>query len=206
MQQMLRRVSSTGLALLALTVGVALNAQAQSAEVAVQRFLEDRDRQIKAAVAKLDQNPAAKEHARSLVNDRIDFAQMGRLALGDYDADITDKQRADYVETFAAIVRAQSLSDLTVYNAAVTFDRVVVTGSKSHVYTRAAVDGKQVPVEYLLHKKADDWWLYDIILDGVGTVEGYAVSFQSVIRKHGFDRLMTSLEKRRARLEEDAGP
>ena len=36
----------------------------------------------------------------------------------------------------------------------------------------------------------------DIILDEVSTVKGYARSFQSVIRKKGFDDLMERLENR----------
>ena len=183
----------------------ATGAAAQDAESEVRSFLEQRDRDIKAAIAKLESDPSQEEHVRSLVNDGIDFREMGRLALGDFDAELTEEQRTKYVDTFGSIVRAQSLSDLTVYNARVTFGKVVVKGNKAHVYTRAEVDGKQLPVEYLLHTQDGAWWLYDIILDGVGTVEGYAVSFQSVIRKRGFDRLMASLEKKRARLEAPSG-
>lgn len=184
---------------------IATAAAAQDAETEVRTFLEQRDRDIKAAIAKLESDPAQEEHVRSLVNDGIDFREMGRLALGDFDAELTEEQRTKYVDTFGAIVRAQSLSDLTVYNAKVTFGKVVVRGNKAHVYTHAEVDGKQLPVEYLLHTQDGAWWLYDIILDGVGTVEGYAVSFQSVIRKRGFDRLMASLEKKRTRLEAPSG-
>ena len=179
----------------------AVQATAQDAETDVRSFLQQRDRDIKAAIAKMDGDPTQEELVRSLVNDGIDFSEMARRALGEHDAGLTGEQRAEYVDTFQAIVRAQSLSDLTIYNAAVSFGHVNVSDAQAHVYTHAEVDGKQIPVEYLLHNKSGTWRLYDIILDGVGTVEGYAVSFQSVIRKRGFDHLMNSLRKKRARLE-----
>ncbi len=188
-----------------LLAGFTVSAAAQDAATEVRAFMEQRNRDIKAAIGRMDNDAQEEEAVRTLVNSGIDFDEMGRLALGDYDADLTPEQRAEYVETFAAIVRTQSLSDLSIYKAEVTFDEVVASGGKARVDTRARVDGKLFPVRYLLHQKGGAWWLYDIILDGVGTVEGYAVSFQSVIRKRGFDRLLQSLKRKRARLESGAG-
>ena len=170
---------------------------AQSPETEVRVFLQTRDRDIKQAVARLvGGTQKERDRAASLINDQIDFAEMGRLALGDYWSDLTDAQRADFVATFGAIVRGQSLSDLTVYNAVVTIDSIGVSGAKAYVRTRADVEGTALKVEYLLRRKEEAWWLYDIILDDVGTVEGYAISFQTYIRKRGFERFMASLKKK----------
>lgn len=170
---------------------------AQGPEADVRAFLQTRDHDIKQAVAHLEGGTQKeRDRAASLINDQIDFEEMGRLALGDYWSDLTDAQRADFVATFGAIVRGQSLSDLTVYNAVVTIDSIGVSGAKAYVRTRADVDGTALKVEYLLRRKNDAWWLYDIILDDVGTVEGYAISFQTYIRKRGFERFMASLKKK----------
>ena len=170
---------------------------AQSPEADVRAFLQTRDHDIKQAIARLEGGTQKeRDHAASLINDQIDFEEMGRLALGDYWSDLTDAQHVDFVTTFGAIVRGQSLSDLTVYNAVVTIDSIGVSGSKAYVRTRAEVEGTALKVEYLLRRKDDAWWLYDIILDDVGTVEGYAISFQTYIRKRGFERFMASLKKK----------
>lgn len=170
---------------------------AQSPEAEVRVFLQTRDRDIKQAVARLEGGTQKeRDRAASLINDQIDFAEMGRLALGDYWGDLTDAQRADFVDTFGAIVRGQSLSDLTVYNAVVTIDSIGVSGAKAYVRTHADVEGTALKVEYLLRRKEEAWWLYDIVLDDVGTVEGYAISFQTYIRKRGFERFIASLKKK----------
>ncbi len=174
-------------------------ARAQDVALEVRAFMEGRDRAIKEAVRGINQNPASREKARALINDRIDFEEMGRLSLGAHFEGLTEAQRRDFVETFGGIVRAQSLSDLSVYNAVVRFDSVGVTGNKAYVLTAARVDNTTLKVEYLLHRRENLWWLYDIIIDDVGTVEGYSVSFQSFIRKRGFDQFMTSLRKKLAR-------
>ena len=183
-----------------------LPAQAQSPEQQVRTMLEKRDREIKQAVKPLIDNPdgatqAQRDHASSLINDQIDFEEMGRLALGKYWADLTDKQRTDFVDVFSTIVRSQSLADLTAYNATVAYDEINVNGDKAHVKTTARIEDKKLKVEYLMGLKDGAWWLYDIILDEVGTVDGYAVSFQSYIRKRGFDKFMASLHKKRDKIQ-----
>ena len=176
-----------------------LAAEAQNSAQDVRAFMEQRDREIKEALQHVDQDDQSRERARSLINDRIDFAEMGRRALGRYDADLTDDQRKDFVETFAAIVRAQSLSDLSVYNAQVTYDSVGVNKDHAYVRTRATLDKAVLAVEYMLHLKEGTWWLYDIVIDDVGTVEGYAISFQTYIRKRGIEPFLESLRKKLSR-------
>ena len=188
-------------ALLIIATGVSLwipSVTAQDAESEVRTLIVQRDRDIKAAVRAMENDPSQREVARSLINDRIDFEEMGRLALGRYYEDLSSDERSDFIETFGGIVRAQSLGDLSVYKAPVTIKSVTVTGEKASVSTTSRVREADLDVVYQLHRKDGVWWLYDIIIDDVGTVEGYSVSFQTFLRKRGFEAFMQSLRKRLA--------
>jgi len=188
-------------ALLIIATGVSLwipSVTAQDAESEVRTLIVQRDRDIKAAVRAMENDPSQREVARSLINDRIDFEEMGRLALGRYYEDLSSDERLDFIETFGGIVRAQSLGDLSVYEAPVTIKSVTVTGEKASVSTTSRVREADLDVVYQLHRKDGVWWLYDIIIDDVGTVEGYSVSFQTFLRKRGFEAFMQSLRKRLA--------
>ncbi len=188
-------------ALLIVITGMLLwmpSVSAQDAESEVRSLIMQRDRDIKAAVRAMENDPSQREVARSLINDRIDFEEMGRLALGRYYEDLSSDERSDFIETFGAIVRAQSLGDLSVYEAPVTVKSVTVTGEKASVSTTSRVREADLDVVYQLHRKDGVWWLYDIIIDEVGTVEGYSVSFQTFLRKRGFEAFMQSLRKRLA--------
>ena len=188
-------------ALLIVIAGASLwmpSVTAQDAESEVRTLIMQRDRDIKAAVRAMENDPSQREVARSLINDRIDFEEMGRLALGRYYEDLSSDERSDFIETFGAIVRAQSLGDLSVYEAPVTVKSVTVTGEQASVSTTSRVREADRDVVYLLHRKDGVWWLYDIIIDDVGTVEGYSVSFQTFLRKRGFEAFMQSLRKRLA--------
>ncbi|TDI72774.1 MAG: ABC transporter substrate-binding protein [Bacteroidetes bacterium] len=178
-------------------------AQGQSSDelsgdaLAIRTMLEDRDRSIKSILGSSDQiTPDQREQLRGLVNDVIDFRAMGEGALGRYWSKISEEQQTEFVDVFSQIVRLHSLADTDVYRSGVVYNNVTVNGDEALVHTTTTYKSIATPVDYTLHKTAAGWLATDIILDEVSTVKGYARSFQSVIRKKGFDDLMVRLNKR----------
>jgi phospholipid transport system substrate-binding protein len=160
-------------------------------------LLEQRDREIKALLQKNKTVPAKdRETLKAMVNGIIDFNAMAQAALGPHWASLSAAQRNDFVDVFSEIVRTQSLSNLDVYRSTVSYDRIDVTGTKARVAT--SVTYKDVPtrVDYLMTFANGQWRVNDIILDEVSTAEGYARSFQPVVKQRGFDTLMASLRKK----------
>jgi phospholipid transport system substrate-binding protein len=198
---MLNRI--TPLLLLVLAALLAVPVQAQPAQE-IEQLLRERDREIKAILGPDGQPSAAqRERLRAVVNDAIDFEAMARTALGPFWGELSAQQRAAFTERFGAVVRAQSLADLDLYRARVSYDGVDVRGSDATARTIAQINDTRARVDYTLHRVGGEWKVTDIIVDGTGTAEGYARSFQRVLRRDGlqagYDRLMESLERRLAR-------
>lgn len=187
--------------LLALGFLLALpTAQAQPAQE-IEQLLRQRDREIKAILGSSGQPTAQqRERLRTVVNQAIDFEAMARTALGPYWNELSPQQRSAFVDRFGAVVRQQSLADLNLYRAQVSYEGVDVSGNTAVARTIAAYDGNRARVDYTLHRTGGDWKVTDIIIDGTGTAEGYARSFQRVLRRdgvqQGYARLMQSLERR----------
>ncbi len=161
-------------------------------------FITSRDQEIKEAVRGMEEDPSLREKARSLINDQIDFQEMGMRSLGRFYSDLSTEDQQEFIDVFGQIVRSQSLSDLSVYEAPITIESVSVNGDQASVNTTVEINDANLNVIYHIHRKEDSWWLYDIIIDDVGTVEGYSVSFQTYVRKRGFEAFMESLRKRLA--------
>lgn len=171
---------------------------------AIERMLRARDAEIKAIVGTSGTIPEAKrEQLRDVVNGVIDFEAMARQALGDFWAELSPTQRSAFVEVFGEVVRAQSLADLDLYRARVSYGDVEVTGATAIAHTSARSGDVDADVDYALARKGDTWVVTDIVIDGTSTVGGYATSFQRVLRRQGveagYERLMESLRKRAAR-------
>lgn len=186
---------------------VARPAQAQDAKQEIRTLLEQRDHDLKQAIKPLVANPKAatevqKEKVQNLINGLINFEEMGRQALGPFWKDLTTAQRNEFVRVFGGIVRSQSLADLDVYNSKVAYEEIKVVGDSAYVRTTTTYEGKPAKVEYYLGKADGTWAAHNIVLNDVGTVEGYARSFQAVIRKRGFDALMKSLYKKLEQVQE----
>ncbi|MCS3642582.1 MlaC/ttg2D family ABC transporter substrate-binding protein [Salinibacter ruber] len=173
--------------------------QGESATAAeIRQMLEQRDQEIKSILGETDDYTAEQRaQLKELVNGVIDFRVMGQRALGPHWEDLGEDQREEFVSVFREVVRAQSMGDLGVYNSAVTYDQIDVQRDSAFVRTQTTYEGRTTAVEYVLERREDEWRAEDIIIDGVSTVEGYARSFQTVVRKRGFDSLMKSLRKKR---------
>ncbi len=179
--------------------------QGESATAAeIRQMLEQRDQEIKSILGEADDYTAEQRaQLKELVNGVIDFRVMGQRALGPHWEDLGEEQRDEFVSVFREVVRAQSMSDLGVYSSAVTYDQIDVQRDSAFARTQTKYEGRTTPVEYVLERRGEEWRAEDIIIDGVSTVEGYARSFQTVVRKRGFDSLMKSLRKKR---DEVTGP
>lgn len=165
----------------------------------IRQMLVERDQEIKQILG--DDNDLTDEERQKLqkvVNENIDFGYMGRRALGPHWEKLSEEQQNRFLETFTEIVREQSLSNIKIYRANVTYQDISVEDDSAHVTTITAYDDVKTPVAYDLIREDGKWKVVDIVIDGVGTVESYARSFQTVVRKRGFDTLMKSLDKKLA--------
>ena len=193
------RTVVTGLLLLGMAAGPVLaqgsNNQQKAKEI--RTLLEQRDQEIKNLLQnKQTLQEREREKLIPMINGIIDFQAMSQIALGSHWNDLSAQQRNAFVDVFGEIVRSQSLRNLDVYRTKVRYDDIKVNGDEARVLT--SVTYKDVPtnVEYVLTHRDGSWRVDDILLDEVSTAEGYARSFQPVIKKRGFDVLMNSLQKK----------
>jgi phospholipid transport system substrate-binding protein len=199
---LLARSLALGLFVLMVAANPLQPAQAQDNSAdAIQQMLEERDQQIK-SILQGDTTFTAqqREELKTLINGVIDFRAMAQQALGPFWADLSDTQRTEFVDVFQDIVRSQSMADLEVYNSEVTYKTIDVSGDSAFVRTTTQYRGTSANVEYVLHRDDGTWLAEDIIVDEVSTAESYARSFQTVVRKRGFDALMDSLRKKREQI------
>jgi len=173
----------------------------QAAQTEIRQMLEERNAEIKAILGgNTDYTQEQRARLKELINGVLDFRAMAQTALGTHWDTLSADRRDAFVEVFRDVVRAQSMGDLDVYNSKVTYDQITVQGDSAYVRTMTEYEGTSTPVEYVLKQKDEEWKAEDIIVDEVSTAEGYARSFQTVVRKRGFAALMKSLKRKRAEI------
>jgi phospholipid transport system substrate-binding protein len=176
-------------------------AQSPQAAVDVRELMESRDLQIKQLLGAegSDYSSNQRDELKDIVNGIIDFTEMAKTALEiTYDT-ISVEERTEFVQLFSSIIRDQSLANLDIYRASVSYERIDGTADSMYIETLAEWDNIRTPVHYIMSKSSGEWRIEDMSIDDVFTAESYNRQFQRIIRSRGFDYLMTTLRKRAER-------
>ena len=176
-------------------------AQPSQAAEDVRELMESRDFQIKQLLGAEGSEYSSKQRdeLKDIVNGIIDFTEMAKTALEvTYDT-ISVEDRTEFVQLFSSIIRDQSLANLDIYRASVSYERIDGTTDSMYIETLAEWDNIRTPVHYIMSKNSGEWRIEDMSIDDVFTAESYNRQFQRIIRSRGFDYLMTTLRKRAER-------
>lgn len=175
--------------------------EAQNGEAEIKSLLDQRDEQIKTLLGPkgTEYSDEQRENLKTIINGIIDFEAMAKHALEDTYATLDAETKSEFVDLFGTIVRDQSLNKLDIYRAKVTYKSIEVTGKKAMVKTYAELDDIRTPVDYTMRKDNNEWIITDLILDDVSTADSYNRQFQRIIKRKGFDSLLSTLRKRAAR-------
>lgn len=165
---------------------------------AIRQLMERRDRQIKTLLgpAGSQHTDSQREQLKDIINGIMDYDAMARIALQETYGSITDAQRTEFVRLFSQVIRDQSLAKLDIYRAQVIYDKITTDGKTAKVETTAILNNIRTPVWYAMEKRGTTWVITDMAVDNVSTAESYRRSFQTVIRRRGFDGLLDNLRRR----------
>lgn len=178
---------------LALTLAALLAAGGSATDA-----LRARDAEIRAVLpadgGKPDQ--AARRRLEAIVARTVDTRAMLQAALGARWPALTERQRGRLASAFHKRFRAVGSAQLDEYRQArIEYLPEEPDGERVRVPTRLTVKEETTPVAYLLRPDRGGWWIVDVVVDGVSTVENYRASFARVIAREGVDGLASRLER-----------
>lgn len=187
--------------ILLFALGIVTTLQAQTPKEEIKLLLEQRDEQVKTLLGPKGSEYSDEQRAeiKDIINGVIDFESMAKYALEDTYDTLSTEIQTEFVDLFATIVRDQSLNKLDIYRAEVTYNSITVDGNEAMVKTFAELDDIRTPVDYTMVLKGEEWVITDLILDEVSTAESYNRQFQRIIKRKGFESLLSTLRKRAAR-------
>lgn len=194
-----RYISLYVLALLLMSGPIA--AQTSSIQTEVQNLLETRDQQIKQLLGAEGSKYSDQQRSqlKDIVNGIIDFDAMAKTALESTYDTISVETREEFIRLFSSIIRDQSLANLDIYRALISYETISGSFDSTYVQTIAEWDNIRTPVHYKMKKESGEWKITDMSIDDVFTAESYNRQFQRIIASRGFNYLMDTLRKRAER-------
>ena len=136
-----------------------------------------------------------RDMVRDIVRPRFDYRAMSQIILAQNWRKATALQKDRFVELFRDLIEYTYFSAMDKYTGeTVRMGLERTSGNRAIVQTYINSSTKEVPVNYSLRLKDDDWFVYDVTVDGVSLVSNYRTSFRNLVNEKGMDGLIQELE------------
>jgi phospholipid transport system substrate-binding protein len=132
-----------------------------------------------------------------VVGDRFDYQEMSRRALGAPWNTLSDKDKEEFVALFRTLLINSYADKIETYSGeGVQYINERTEKDYAEVRTKVLNGKVEIPLDYRLLNKGDDWRVYDVVVDGVSLVNNYRGQFSKILRSSTFADLMDQLRKK----------
>ncbi|MDT8334542.1 MAG: ABC transporter substrate-binding protein [Desulfurivibrionaceae bacterium] len=151
-----------------------------------------------------------RERIMALVQHRFDFAEMSQMTLGRDWKNRTDAEKEEFQHLFAELLKNTYIGRVDAYSdEKIEYARELFSQNdpyRARVYTNIIKNGRGIPINYSLVKKGDEWFVYDVIIEGVSLVRNYRNEFGRILGQEDFaglvKRMREKIESNEAQREE----
>jgi phospholipid transport system substrate-binding protein len=201
-----RRGSSLWLTVLMMVIGIGVVATPGYAGPPTDSMKSTIDEVLRIVKEKELKQPAKSEERRHLlekvVSARFDYTEMSRRALGAPWNQLTDQQKQEFVDLFRTLLTNSYADKVETYSGeGVQYLNERTEKEYAEVRTKVLSGKTEIPLDYRLVNKADDWRVYDVVVDGVSLVNNYRGQFTKILRASSYSDLVDQLRKKSDKLK-----
>ena len=133
-----------------------------------------------------------------LVNKQFDFPAMSRRILATHWKTAKNSQRDRFIALFSQILGNTYWHRIRDYQG----EKLEYVGENfqnnttARVHTVIITGTHNTLIDYSLHKVADEWRTYDVLIEGVSLVRNYRATYQQIIKLEGMDGLLEQMAQK----------
>ena len=190
--------------ILPLLIGLALFvAQAKAASSTVKIVQTGTDRVLR-ILKNSDLNAEKRrQKIRGVVDEYFDFEEMSRRVLGPAWNDQPAQKQQEFARAFSDFLFSVYIDKIEKYT-----DEKITYKQQNVQDEFATVDaliirsqGQEIPLEYRLEKKSQDWKVYDVVVEGISLIQNYRSQIRSLLSRKSMDEVIAQLKKKDAKLQ-----
>jgi phospholipid transport system substrate-binding protein len=140
---------------------------------------------------------------RKIAGEIFDFGETARRSLGRHWQARTPAEREEFVQLFTDLLERSYISRVELYGGEKIqyLTDTIEGGDQARVQTKLLTkQGGEIPIEYRMHRKADRWLVYDVIIEGVSLVANYRTQFNKIIQTSSFQELVRKMKTKQEEL------
>ena len=145
-------------------------------------------------------NPArAQERKQSVsrtIDERFDWEELARRSLAQHWAQRTPDEKKEFIQLYRDLLERTYLNKVQDYSGeTVRYEGESIESDYATVKVRILTSkNTEIPVDYRVMKKGNNWLVYDISIEGVSLVNNYRSQFNSILQKSTYQELVKKLK------------
>ena len=143
---------------------------------------------------------------RKIANEIFDFGEIARRSLGRYWQPLSETQRSEFVGLFSDLLERSYISKIELYGGEkIVYIGERVDGDLATVSTKIITkNATEIPVDYRLFRRGDNWKVYDVNIEGISLVSNYRTQFNKIIQTSGYSTLVDRMKTKQSEFLEDS--
>jgi phospholipid transport system substrate-binding protein len=146
--------------------------------------------------------PSKTEEREKLIHqavyERFDWEEMARRSLATHWVKRTAEERKEFVRLFSELLEQTYMRKVEDFSGEkVLYEGETKEGDYATVKVKVVTKkDKDIPVEYRLKKEGNNWFIYDVSIEGVSLVNNYRTQFNSILLQSSYEDLVKRLREK----------
>ncbi len=155
------------------------------------RILQDKE------MKKPDRAEERRRLLEKVIGERFDYDEMAKRALTAQWTKLNKDEQKEFVELFRRMLSNTYADKIEGYSGEpVQYLNERQQEGFAEVKTKVISGKAEIPLDYRLMHKSDDWRVYDVVVDGVSLVNNYRGQFTKIIKSSSYADLVEKLRKK----------
>ena len=138
-----------------------------------------------------------RQRLEKVVAARFDYPEMSRRSLGAQWNQLSDKDKQEFVDLFRTLLTNTYADRVETYSGeGVQYLNERTEKEYAEVRTKVLSGKTEIPMDYRLLHKDNDWRVYDVVVDGVSLVNNYRGQFTKILHTSSYPGLVDQLRKK----------
>ena len=138
-----------------------------------------------------------RQRLEKVVAARFDYPEMSRRSLGTQWNQLSDKDKQEFVDLFRTLLTNTYADKVETYSGeGVQYLNERTEKEYAEVRTKVLSGKAEIPMDYRLLHKDNDWRVYDVVVDGVSLVNNYRGQFTKILHTSSYPGLVDQLRKK----------
>lgn len=186
--------------LLTMVIGLFVFAFEAKAMGPMERVKDVTERIIKILSNEQLKDPGKKEHKKQLIKNEIlsifDWEEFSKRTMAQNWQKLSKEQKAEFIEYYQKLLEAVYADKMDEYSGEkVRYDGEEISGQNAIVKVMVlGYKGADVPLIYRMFMKNNQWYVYDVVIEGVSLVNNYRSQFNSIMLKSGYEGLIKAIK------------